>query len=198
MPDCLLVFLVDTNPCIARYQGQHTVPCPFPTVNKTSHTLQRLHFPPTPQKGNPGKFMNIGMSSNRFVMDLVSSSGSACAETLLCFQPSEFTAAICKLHGLALFLAVLCRQDLPPPSLVCTVGAWSVWPGASNVIPGKTTFSIDVRSSSDFVRLQIVKALQQEVLTPICTRCVRPTLYFGQNLWHCCSCLSKQLYCPKR
>ncbi|MEW5300876.1 MAG: hypothetical protein WDW36_003772 [Sanguina aurantia] len=58
----------------------------------------------------------------------------------------------------------------PPPSLVCTVGAWSVWPGASNVIPGKATFSIDVRSSSDAVRLRVVAALQQDILAPICTR----------------------------
>lgn len=32
------------------------------------------------------------------------------------------------------------------PSLVCTVGAISVWPGASNVIPGSTNFTVDIRS----------------------------------------------------
>ena len=31
-------------------------------------------------------------------------------------------------------------------SLVCTVGAISVWPGASNVIAGSANISIDVRS----------------------------------------------------
>ncbi|MEW5313661.1 MAG: hypothetical protein WDW38_005208 [Sanguina aurantia] len=35
---------------------------------------------------------------------------------------------------------------------------------------GKATFSIDVRSSSDAVRLRVVAALQQDILAPICTR----------------------------
>lgn len=30
-------------------------------------------------------------------------------------------------------------------ALVCTVGSISVWPGASNVIPGSANFSVDVR-----------------------------------------------------
>lgn len=34
------------------------------------------------------------------------------------------------------------------PSLVCTVGAITVWPGASNVIPGSANFSVDIRSAS--------------------------------------------------
>lgn len=33
------------------------------------------------------------------------------------------------------------------PSLVCTVGSISVWPGASNVIPGSTNFTIDIRQA---------------------------------------------------
>lgn len=33
------------------------------------------------------------------------------------------------------------------PSLVCTVGSISVWPGASNVIPGSANFSVDIRSA---------------------------------------------------
>ncbi|KAA6428495.1 MAG: allantoate chloroplastic-like, partial [Trebouxia sp. A1-2] len=33
------------------------------------------------------------------------------------------------------------------PSLVCTVGALSVWPGASNVIAGATNFSVDIRQA---------------------------------------------------
>ena len=31
------------------------------------------------------------------------------------------------------------------PSLVCTVGSISVWPGASNVIAGSSNFSVDIR-----------------------------------------------------
>ena len=30
-------------------------------------------------------------------------------------------------------------------ALVCTVGSISVWPGASNVIPGSANFSVDIR-----------------------------------------------------
>jgi len=54
----------------------------------------------------------------------------------------------------------LLDRDLPtdcfsPPSqstdadmLVCTVGEVRVWPGASNVIPGSTQLSIDIRQGS--------------------------------------------------
>ena len=30
-------------------------------------------------------------------------------------------------------------------ALVCTVGSMSIWPGASNVIPGSANFSVDIR-----------------------------------------------------
>ena len=33
----------------------------------------------------------------------------------------------------------------PADGLVCTVGSLSVWPGASNVIPGSVSFTIDIR-----------------------------------------------------
>ena len=35
----------------------------------------------------------------------------------------------------------------PDDALVCTVGSVSVWPGASNVIPGVVNISVDVRCS---------------------------------------------------
>lgn len=44
---------------------------------------------------------------------------------------------------------------MPTPqdeNLVCTVGEMSVWPGASNVIPGHVGFSVDVRARTDAVR----------------------------------------------
>ncbi|BBN02124.1 allantoate deiminase [Marchantia polymorpha subsp. ruderalis] len=37
-------------------------------------------------------------------------------------------------------------------ALVCTVGEIASWPGASNVIPGEVTFSVDVRAKDDNVR----------------------------------------------
>ncbi|DBB00669.1 TPA: hypothetical protein ACH3X3_002344 [Trebouxia sp. C0006] len=39
-------------------------------------------------------------------------------------------------------------QSIWDPSLVCTVGAISVWPGASNVIAGSTNFSVDIRQAN--------------------------------------------------
>ena len=32
-------------------------------------------------------------------------------------------------------------------SLVCTVGQLTLWPGASNVIPGAANFTVDIRSA---------------------------------------------------
>lgn len=49
------------------------------------------------------------------------------------------------------------------PSLVCTVGSISVWPGASNVIPGSANFSVDIRS--DYVQTQPC------TLTPLMSVC---------------------------
>jgi metal-dependent amidase/aminoacylase/carboxypeptidase family protein len=40
--------------------------------------------------------------------------------------------------------------------LVCTVGEVQVWPGTSNVIPGSTQLSIDIRSKGDELRLKVV------------------------------------------
>lgn len=42
-------------------------------------------------------------------------------------------------------------------SLVCTVGSISLWPNASNVIPGRTNFTIDIRCRSDPRRFAAVK-----------------------------------------
>ena len=47
--------------------------------------------------------------------------------------------------------------------LVCTVGALSVWPGASNVIAGQTNFSVDLRSRRDETRLAVVAAVRQSI-----------------------------------
>lgn len=55
------------------------------------------------------------------------------------------------------------RQGGPDPAdnLVCTVGELKVWPGASNVIPGSTGFSIDVRAKGDAVRERTVHQFTQ-------------------------------------
>jgi len=47
-------------------------------------------------------------------------------------------------------------QSVWDPSLVCTVGAISVWPGASNVIAGSTNFSVDIRQVNACLRKHMV------------------------------------------
>ncbi len=42
-------------------------------------------------------------------------------------------------------------------ALVCTVGALTVWPGASNVIAGAANFTVDIRCRADDVRLAVVR-----------------------------------------
>jgi allantoate deiminase len=45
------------------------------------------------------------------------------------------------------------------PSLVATVGRLHVEPGAGNVVPGRVTASLDVRHSSDWIRVEAVRAI---------------------------------------
>jgi allantoate deiminase len=47
------------------------------------------------------------------------------------------------------------------PGLVATVGQVSVQPGASNVIPGQVTLSVDVRHQDDAVREQACRQLEE-------------------------------------
>ncbi len=47
-------------------------------------------------------------------------------------------------------------QSVLDPSLVCTVGTLSVWPGASNVIAGSTNFSVDIRQVNACLRKHMV------------------------------------------
>jgi allantoate deiminase len=48
--------------------------------------------------------------------------------------------------------------------LVATVGQLTVAPGASNVIPGYVTLSLDVRHAMDTVRQQCCNLLQQKIM----------------------------------
>lgn len=54
-------------------------------------------------------------------------------------------------------------------SLVCTVGSISLWPNASNVIPARTNFTIDIRSRSDEKRLGAVAAFDK-YMNDMCER----------------------------
>ncbi|MCY4261473.1 MAG: Zn-dependent hydrolase, partial [Rhodobacteraceae bacterium] len=50
------------------------------------------------------------------------------------------------------------------PSVVATVGQIAAEPGTTNVIPGRTVFSIDVRSPSDVTRHETVNEIQSGML----------------------------------
>ena len=52
------------------------------------------------------------------------------------------------------------RQALTSDGLVATVGELAVEPGAANVIPGRASFSLDVRHGEDAVRRVSVEALE--------------------------------------
>ena len=54
-------------------------------------------------------------------------------------------------------------------SLVCTVGSLSIWPGAVNVIPGATTFTLDVRCQSDAIRSGVLDQVKKQV-EEICSK----------------------------
>ena len=49
-------------------------------------------------------------------------------------------------------------------SLVCTVGSLNVWPGASNVIPGKVNFTVDIRSIADWSRNGVLKTFREKLI----------------------------------
>ncbi|XP_044497116.1 allantoate deiminase 2 isoform X3 [Mangifera indica] len=54
-------------------------------------------------------------------------------------------------------------------SLVCTVGEISTWPGASNVIPGQVTFTVDIRAIDDKGRGDVLHELSNRMYQ-ICER----------------------------
>ena len=47
--------------------------------------------------------------------------------------------------------------------LVCTVGEFQIFPGATNVIGSRTTFSVDIRAQSDRVRKNVVQDVTRKV-----------------------------------
>jgi allantoate deiminase len=49
------------------------------------------------------------------------------------------------------------------PGLVATVGKITAQPGASNVIPGRVTMSLDVRHPDDALRKQVCRALREQI-----------------------------------
>lgn len=48
-------------------------------------------------------------------------------------------------------------------ALVCTVGEIAAWPGASNVIPGEVSFTVDIRAEDDSVRTRTVSMIVKSI-----------------------------------
>ncbi|KAI5055131.1 hypothetical protein GOP47_0030276 [Adiantum capillus-veneris] len=61
-------------------------------------------------------------------------------------------------------------------ALVCTVGEIATWPGASNVIPGEVSFTIDVRAEDDSVRKRAVVAITKSIQDLSLARQVHPSI----------------------
>jgi len=68
--------------------------------------------------------------------------------------------ALCAAAEFVLAVETLGRSTA---GLVATVGQVSVQPGASNVIPGQVTLSLDVRHQDDMVRKQTSRQLEERV-----------------------------------
>lgn len=67
--------------------------------------------------------------------------------------------ALCAASELILAVEALARRQL---SLVATVGQIAVYPGASNVIPGRVMLSLDVRHPDDGIREEACTMLERE------------------------------------
>lgn len=79
--------------------------------------------------------------------------------------------------------------------LVCTVGEISSWPGASNVIPGQVTFTVDLRAMDDTAREAVIDEYFHQVYQICEQRFVNCTIErkHDANAVHCDSELSLQL-----
>jgi allantoate deiminase len=80
---------------------------------------------------------------------------------------------------MALALEAIARQH-PEDGMVGTVGRIEALPGAVNIIPGSVTFTIDLRSLSDELRLAALQKFELEAKRIAGTR----GLFFAQETFH--------------
>ena len=74
------------------------------------------------------------------------------------------------LTAAAAFITSVETRALTQPSLVATVGTITATPGATNIIPGETTLSLDIRHPADFARLEAASHLLAEAHRIAATR----------------------------
>jgi acetylornithine deacetylase/succinyl-diaminopimelate desuccinylase-like protein len=68
------------------------------------------------------------------------------------------------------------RHATAIPNLVATVGAIAIHPGAPNSVPGRATYSIDIRAPEDAVRAQTVAAITGRLREIAASRDIEITL----------------------
>lgn len=91
---------------------------------------------------------------NRFQVDFVGQAGHAGTVPMTLRRDALCTAA-----AFVLAVETLAKST---PDLVATVGQLTVQPGASNVIPGQVTLSLDVRHQDNATRVQACKQLYEQ------------------------------------
>ena len=89
---------------------------------------------------------------NRFAVEIVGMAGHAGTVPMNLRRDTLAAAADC-----VLAVEHICSAE---PELVGTVGKIEALPGAINVIPGRTRFSLDVRAPSDAQRVRAVAAIR--------------------------------------
>lgn len=101
---------------------------------------------------------------NRFVVDVTGMAGHAGTVPMGLRRDALAAAAECAL--------AVERVASAQAEVVGTVGRIAVHPGAMNVIPGKATFSLDVRAPADDRRLAAIDAMRAEFAAIGTRRCV--------------------------
>lgn len=99
---------------------------------------------------------------SRFTLDLIGAAGHAGT------VPMDLRRdALCAAAEFVLATETLARAE---PGLVATIGQLAVQPGASNVIPGAVTLSLDVRHEQDALRARAIAALYDSAERIVATR----------------------------
>ncbi len=106
--------------------------------------------------------------ASRFSVEIDGMAGHAGTVPMNLRQDALAAAAEC-----VLAIEARARQT---PELVATVGRIEALPGATNVVPGKAVFTIDIRSPRDAERIDAVADVKRAIESACARRKVRPTI----------------------
>jgi allantoate deiminase len=108
------------------------------------------------QKGLPVGVVSAIAGATRLAANLTGTAGHAGTVPMPMRRDALAGAAEC-----IVAIEAFCRSD--DAGLVGTVGAITAMPGATNVIPGKVSFTMDVRSQSDMHRKRAVADIVRKI-----------------------------------